>query len=72
MESSGIGNVRAIIIEAESHGGSRRCSAYPYPLGPLCFSSVGVDVLRDTVTYCAADRYGLEELKRLALRKQGL
>ncbi|KAI9832009.1 MAG: hypothetical protein M1819_004553 [Sarea resinae] len=34
----------------------------------------GVDgpVLRDTVIYCYADKYGLEELKRLALRKQGL
>jgi hypothetical protein len=30
------------------------------------------DVLRDTIVYCAAEKYGLEELKRLALRKQGL
>ncbi|KAF4976880.1 hypothetical protein FZEAL_6522 [Fusarium zealandicum] len=35
-------------------------------------SSLGVAILRDTVVYCAAERYGLEELKRLALRKQGL
>jgi len=35
-------------------------------------SSVDADILRDTVIYCAAERYGLEELKRLALRKQGL
>jgi hypothetical protein len=35
-------------------------------------ASVGQHLLRDTVIYCAADRYGLEELKRLALRKQGL
>jgi len=35
-------------------------------------SSVDAEVLRDTVIYCAAERYGLEELKRLALRKQGL
>jgi len=35
-------------------------------------SSVGQDLLRDTVIYCAAEKYGLEELKRLALRKQGL
>lgn len=35
-------------------------------------SSVDQHLLRDTVIYCAADRYGLEELKRLALRKQGL
>jgi hypothetical protein len=33
---------------------------------------VGGDVLRDTVIYCAAEKYGLEDLKRLALRKQGL
>ncbi|KAH6970992.1 hypothetical protein BKA56DRAFT_495267 [Ilyonectria sp. MPI-CAGE-AT-0026] len=35
-------------------------------------SSVNAAILRDTVIYCAADRYGLEELKRLSLRKQGL
>jgi hypothetical protein len=34
--------------------------------------SVGQYLLRDTVVYCAADRFGLEELKRLSLRKQGL
>lgn len=33
---------------------------------------VGDIVLRDTVVYCAAEKYGLEGLKRLALRKQGL
>lgn len=30
------------------------------------------DLLKDTIIYCAAERYGLEELKKLALRKQGL
>jgi len=35
-------------------------------------SGVGDVILRDTAVYCAAERYGLEELKRLALRKQGL
>jgi hypothetical protein len=35
-------------------------------------SSCGHDLLRDTIIYCAADRYGLEDLKLLALRKQGL
>ncbi|TLD33846.1 hypothetical protein PspLS_01362 [Pyricularia sp. CBS 133598] len=30
------------------------------------------DLLKDTVIYCAAHRYGLDELKRVALRKQGL
>jgi len=33
---------------------------------------VGDVILRDTAVYCAAERYGLEELKRLSLRKQGL
>lgn len=35
-------------------------------------SSVDQYLLRDTVVYCAADKFGLEELKRLSLRKQGL
>jgi hypothetical protein len=35
-------------------------------------SRVGDDILRDTAIYCAAEKYGLAELKRLALRKQGL
>lgn len=35
-------------------------------------SGAGQHLLRDTVVYCAADKFGLEELKRLALRKQGL
>lgn len=35
-------------------------------------SGVGDVLLRDTAVYCAADRYGLEELKKLSLRKQGL
>ncbi|KAK1755099.1 hypothetical protein QBC47DRAFT_209243 [Echria macrotheca] len=30
------------------------------------------ELLKDTVVYCAAEKYGLEELKRVALRKQGL
>lgn len=38
----------------------------------IYLSSVGGDVLRDTIVYCAAEKYGLDELKRLALRKQGL
>lgn len=34
----------------------------------------GVDgnLLKDTVVYCTADKYGLEGLKTIALRKQGL
>jgi len=31
-----------------------------------------LSLLKDTLVYCAADRYGLDELKRLSLRKQGL
>ncbi|KAI1338324.1 hypothetical protein F5Y15DRAFT_416967 [Xylariaceae sp. FL0016] len=30
------------------------------------------DLLKDTVIYCTAQKYGLEELKRVSLRKQGL
>ena len=29
-------------------------------------------LLKETLVYCAAERYGLDDLKRLALRKQGL
>ncbi|GKT91814.1 BTB/POZ domain containing protein [Colletotrichum tofieldiae] len=34
--------------------------------------AVDGDLLKDTVIYCAAQKYGLEELKRVSLRKQGL
>lgn len=30
------------------------------------------DLLKDTVIYCAAEKYGLDELKKISLRKQGL
>lgn len=33
---------------------------------------VGGLVLKDTVIYCVAEKFGLEDLKRLSLRKQGL
>lgn len=33
---------------------------------------VGDVILRDTAVYCAAERFGLEPLKQLAMRKQGL
>lgn len=32
----------------------------------------GKTLLKDTLVYCTAEKYGLDELKRLALRKQGL
>jgi len=38
----------------------------------IYLADAGGDILRDTVVYCAAEKYGLEELKRLSLRKQGL
>lgn len=34
--------------------------------------SVEGELLKDTAIYCAAEKYGLEELKRISLRKQGL
>jgi len=42
------------------------------PEPTIFHSGVGDVILRDTAVYCAAERYGLEELKRLSLRKQGL
>ncbi len=50
----------------ENGGGRGSVEATSY------ISSVGEHLLRDTVIYCVAEKYGLEELKRLALRKQGL
>ncbi|KAL9623677.1 MAG: hypothetical protein Q9160_002133 [Pyrenula sp. 1 TL-2023] len=38
----------------------------------IYFPEAGGDVLRDTAIYCLADKFGLDDLKRLALRKQGL
>ena len=38
----------------------------------LFHTSVGDTILRDTAIYCSAATYGLPELQRLALRKQGL
>jgi len=35
-------------------------------------TGIGDVILRDTAVYCSADLYGLEELKKLSLRKQGL
>ncbi|EJT78730.1 hypothetical protein GGTG_03828 [Gaeumannomyces tritici R3-111a-1] len=59
-------------------GGGRAGSTSSSPYVPsaveatVYISAVDQHLLRDTVIYCAAERYGLEELKRLALRKQGL
>ena len=54
-------------------GGARAgAAATAAPCATVYIPRLGADILRDTVVYCTADRYGLEELKRLALRKQGL
>lgn len=44
----------------------------PHGRATILLSAVNGVVLRDTVVYCAAERYGLETLQKLALRKQGL
>jgi hypothetical protein len=50
---------------AENHGrGSVESTIY--------HNGVGGILLKDTVIYCTAEKFGLDELKRLALRKQGL
>jgi hypothetical protein len=61
----------------ENHGGGRAAVPSSPPnhsaAEPTVYiAGAGQHLLRDTVIYCAAERYGLEELKRLALRKQGL
>jgi len=50
----------------ENGGGRGSVEATSY------ISSVGEHLLKDTVIYCAAEKYGLEALKSLSLRKQGL
>jgi hypothetical protein len=49
-----------------------RSAAGGSPDPTVYIASIGETILRDTAVYCAAERYGLDELKRLALRKQGL
>lgn len=53
---------------------ARNPAGYPQGAnGATIYSqSTGDTVLRETAIYCAAERYGLDELKRLALRKQSL
>lgn len=48
----------------ETAGGSAESTVYHTYSGQM--------LLKDTLIYCTAERYGLDELKRLALRKQGL
>lgn len=51
---------------AENNGGRGAVESTVYHQG------AGQTLLKDTLLYCTAERYGLDELKRLALRKQGL
>lgn len=55
------------VSKSPKHGGG--CGAVE---ATIFHSGVGNDILRDTAVYCAADKYQLDDLKRLALRKQGL
>lgn len=71
----GTPNASPKINSENTYGGGRAASSPYQPAAveaTLFLPSVGHHLLRDTVVYCAAERYGLEELKRLALRKQGL
>ncbi|KAF2198931.1 hypothetical protein GQ43DRAFT_377427 [Delitschia confertaspora ATCC 74209] len=53
-----------------NHTTGRRVGSAVEPT--IMLSGVNDVILRDTAVYCAAERYGLSELKRLSLRKQGL
>jgi hypothetical protein len=53
-------------IEAADDGGRGAVESTVYHHG------VDGELLKDTVIYCTAEKYGLDELKRVALRKQGL
>jgi len=55
-------------VESPKMGGRGHAN----PSATIYHSGVDNVILRDTAVYCAADRYGLDELKRLSLRKQGL
>jgi hypothetical protein len=63
------------IHDSPNFGGGRAGQSPQTPSAveaTVYLTSIGQHILRDTVVYCVAERYGLEELKRLALRKQGL
>ena len=63
-------------VQSPDPGDAHRAATAPAAAAavePTLFhSGVGDVILRDTAVYCAAERYGLASLKRLALRKQGL
>ncbi|POS76389.1 hypothetical protein DHEL01_v205214 [Diaporthe helianthi] len=55
-------------IEHASDGGGRSSTEST----TIYHQDASGPLLKDTVIYCVAEKYGLEELKRVALRKQGL
>ncbi|RVX67085.1 hypothetical protein B0A52_08328 [Exophiala mesophila] len=57
-------NTRRDVWEIEDEGKDPKSTIYHH--------ATKQTVLKDTFIYCSAQRYGLEELQRLALRKQGL
>ena len=59
-------NKRRNAWELEVTGAEHKTESTVYHAG------YGQLLLKDTLIYCTAERYGLDELKRLALRKQGL
>ncbi|KAM0321573.1 hypothetical protein ACHAQA_010063 [Verticillium albo-atrum] len=68
-------------VDTYTPGGGRAAASPMSPATPsagapsdatVYVAACGQHLLRDTAVYCSAERYGLEELKRLALRKQGL
>ena len=54
--------------DPQNLGGRGSCEATFVP----SYGSGDVPLLKDTAVYCLAEKFGLPELKRLALRKQGL
>ncbi|KUI57088.1 hypothetical protein VP1G_04452 [Cytospora mali] len=65
-------NKRRNSWELEQPGPAEADARNPADSSTVYHQDAGGPLLKDTVIYCAADRYGLEELKRVALRKQGL
>ncbi|KAF7117191.1 hypothetical protein CNMCM5793_005911 [Aspergillus hiratsukae] len=56
----------------EGHRDTSRINSRESSAATIFLSAINGVVLRDTAVYCAGERYGLESLKSLALRKQGL
>jgi len=57
---------------SDSHIGRGREEFATLPCPTIFHSVSGSVILRDTAIYCAAHKYGLNDLKRISLKKQGL